>query len=166
MNVVWTLNRRLVLTGRDFVNETPVDDFVIIDLLSSNRSINRKCMKRDSSAICFYVNQYLKNCFREKRIDIESDGVLLNNTLQNLNEENHHFVVLDGSTDLLGRFSAITNKELYLGSPFFFGFVKVIKHKKWDPNKRFSSHNLKLSCLLYTSPSPRDQRGSRMPSSA
>ena len=25
---------------------------------------------------------------------------------------------------------------------------------------------LKLSCLLYTSPSPRDQRGSRMPSSA
>ena len=71
--------------------------------------------------------------------------MLLNNTLQNLNEENHHFVVLDGSTDLLGRFSAITNKELYLGSPFFFGFVKVIKHKKWDPNKRFSSHNLKLS---------------------
>ena len=25
---------------------------------------------------------------------------------------------------------------------------------------------LKISCLLYTSPSPRDQRGSRMPSSA
>ena len=27
-------------------------------------------------------------------------------------------------------------------------------------------HNVVLSCLLYTSPSPRDQRGSRMPSSA
>ena len=26
--------------------------------------------------------------------------------------------------------------------------------------------NLKIACLLYTSPSPRDQRGSRMPSSA
>ena len=26
--------------------------------------------------------------------------------------------------------------------------------------------NRELSCLLYTSPSPRDQRGSRMPSSA
>ena len=28
------------------------------------------------------------------------------------------------------------------------------------------AHNQPLSCLLYTSPSPRDQRGSRMPSSA
>ena len=26
--------------------------------------------------------------------------------------------------------------------------------------------NMKITCLLYTSPSPRDQRGSRMPSSA
>ena len=30
-----------------------------------------------------------------------------------------------------------------------------------DPEARISDH-----CLLYTSPSPRDQRGSRMPSSA
>ena len=30
----------------------------------------------------------------------------------------------------------------------------------------FSNGNFILSCLLYTSPSPRDQRGSRMPSSA
>ena len=30
----------------------------------------------------------------------------------------------------------------------------------------YSSHGLVDDCLLYTSPSPRDQRGSRMPSSA
>ena len=30
----------------------------------------------------------------------------------------------------------------------------------------FAGHELWRSCLLYTSPSPRDQRGSRMPSSA
>ena len=30
----------------------------------------------------------------------------------------------------------------------------------------FSTINNKWGCLLYTSPSPRDQRGSRMPSSA
>ena len=29
-----------------------------------------------------------------------------------------------------------------------------------------SYHNFTFACLLYTSPSPRDQRGSRMPSSA
>ena len=34
-----------------------------------------------------------------------------------------------------------------------------------DLDQRISG-NLNISCLLYTSPSPRDQRGSRMPSSA
>ena len=29
-----------------------------------------------------------------------------------------------------------------------------------------AAHEMLISCLLYTSPSPRDQRGSRMPSSA
>ena len=32
--------------------------------------------------------------------------------------------------------------------------------------KRLEEISNDLSCLLYTSPSPRDQRGSRMPSSA
>ena len=36
-----------------------------------------------------------------------------------------------------------------------------------DPaDKTFYIHEVWESCLLYTSPSPRDQRGSRMPSSA
>ena len=35
----------------------------------------------------------------------------------------------------------------------------------WDM-QRFLRWGLVLPCLLYTSPSPRDQRGSRMPSSA
>ena len=33
-------------------------------------------------------------------------------------------------------------------------------------DETFVRGHLALSCLLYTSPSPRDQRGSRMPSSA
>ena len=32
--------------------------------------------------------------------------------------------------------------------------------------KKFGGEFLVRACLLYTSPSPRDQRGSRMPSSA
>ena len=32
--------------------------------------------------------------------------------------------------------------------------------------KRIKDYQVILACLLYTSPSPRDQRGSRMPSSA
>ena len=58
---------------------------------------------------------------------------------------------------------------------FFFGFLRayvisvcifatidiVYNHKKWPINLDHS-----YSCLLYTSPSPRDNTGSRMPSSA
>ena len=51
-----------------------------------------------------------------------------------------------------------------LESDSMFGVIK------WDPTTKsmaillvVGSH---LICLLYTSPSPRDQRGSRMPSSA
>ena len=36
-------------------------------------------------------------------------------------------------------------------------YMPAFKRKVWDG---------KISCLLYTSPSPRDQRGSRMPASA
>ena len=32
--------------------------------------------------------------------------------------------------------------------------------------KEVPTHTIHYGCLLYTSPSPRDQRGSRMPSSA
>ena len=35
-----------------------------------------------------------------------------------------------------------------------------------NPERQFFSSSLDKTCLLYTSPSPRDQRGSRMPSSA
>ena len=34
------------------------------------------------------------------------------------------------------------------------------------PSELIRRRKLRLDCLLYTSPSPRDQRGSRMPSSA
>ena len=36
----------------------------------------------------------------------------------------------------------------------------------WKQKMEFEEVRLSNLCLLYTSPSPRDQRGSRMPSSA
>ena len=45
--------------------------------------------------------------------------------------------------------------------------TQVIKHtKKNNPRVIIGYDYRSYSCLLYTSPSPRDQRGSRMPSSA
>ena len=37
---------------------------------------------------------------------------------------------------------------------------------KWDAEAHFLEFEQALDCLLYTSPSPRDKRQSRMPSSA
>ena len=42
------------------------------------------------------------------------------------------------------------------------GFSILTNH----PIKKDLIDNVYMDCLLYTSPSPRDQRGSRMPSSA
>ena len=44
--------------------------------------------------------------------------------------------------------------------------VKWEKRKEYDKNKLNRISDYISTCLLYTSPSPRDQRGSRMPSSA
>ena len=42
----------------------------------------------------------------------------------------------------------------------------IYRNDKWDLPKGKAEANESIDCLLYTSPSPRDQRGSRMPSSA
>ena len=47
----------------------------------------------------------------------------------------------------------------------FEGHTKPLATKKLSYAKK-KRRGKKASCLLYTSPSPRDQRGSRMPSSA
>ena len=45
-------------------------------------------------------------------------------------------------------------------------FLKTVSYLQIDFNKSENFKKLSKVCLLYTSPSPRDQRGSRMPSSA
>ena len=42
----------------------------------------------------------------------------------------------------------------------------VVGAKKVNPDMDYFPLSVNYHCLLYTSPSPRDQRGSRMPSSA
>ena len=75
------------------------------------------------------------------------------------------------------QFKIASRVELFIGSPSAgapvpsTGYDGVhfsrLGHFSLDINERsnFQARELK-TCLLYTSPSPRDQRGSRMPSSA
>ena len=50
--------------------------------------------------------------------------------------------------------------SLSLVLPLIYTFIILIKNQINPPSRNYNA------CLLYTSPSPRDQRGSRMPSSA
>ena len=57
--------------------------------------------------------------------------------------------------------------HLKYGAPIRVEEVKADKGKKPPLNPRFSGYYVHLTfCLLYTSPSPRDDQPSRMPSSA
>ena len=47
-----------------------------------------------------------------------------------------------------------------------FAFLSPEKSKFWSEKNEKGPDRVFNNCLLYTSPSPRDQRGSRMPSSA
>ena len=84
--------------------------------------------------------------------------VILNVALNKNLKGNQFYGIAIGLTVTAGAFSvgdisgAVFNPAVSFG-PSFFSFI--------DPE--IGSNNI---CLLYTSPSPRDQRGSRMPSSA
>ena len=72
------------------------------------------------------------------------------------------------NTDVLSTIKSFIGDESYIS----FSFNKYFE-SQWDKPKKtraitkFTSNNmLTMSCLLYTSPSPRDRQKSRMPSSA
>ena len=65
--------------------------------------------------------------------------------------------------DLLGneaRWAGLSTASSTVGSALAAGLLATFMQR------RGRTPGLSLGCLLYTSPSPRDQRGSRMPSSA
>ena len=77
--------------------------------------------------------------------------------------------------DLTGRVAIITGASKGIGEAMArglaeFGATVVVSSRKQEAvdsvATQFQQEGLSAACLLYTSPSPRDQRGSRMPSSA
>ena len=65
---------------------------------------------------------------------------------------------------------------IQVSAEHFVNMTSTVAGKKWFPLAQVEGYGLVApghcnkqffkNCLLYTSPSPRDQRGSRMPSSA
>ena len=77
-----------------------------------------------------------------------------------------HAIVLDGAAEGGGRNRGMRPLELMalsVGSCSSYDVVSILRKARQDISGCEASIK---ACLLYTSPSPRDQRGSRMPSSA
>ena len=88
-------------------------------------------------------------------------------------KENLHKIFLEKEQEITGWFSEKISSEDY---PFYCSFdIRESDHKLAPVDANLfpagfnnicqDDHDV-MGCLLYTSPSPRDQRGSRMPSSA
>ena len=69
---------------------------------------------------------------------------------------------------LVGTFEELDEEpRIYLKNCFCISDGTLEKFPKYmEDNSCLLKTDLIITCLLYTSPSPRDQRGSRMPSSA
>ena len=96
---------------------------------------------------------------RNTDTDMPRDGDNRPITQESLEESNPDRVVTQGGGDTLARAEAEANANLAGGS----------SGSRTGDDASVSTSVVPVAnvgCLLYTSPSPRDQRGSRMPSSA
>ena len=102
---------------------------------------------------------------------VDEVGTLTNEGLVNLLDMSTEWKSTDASEELFEGRDRKTGKVKYTGTraDLVFGSNSILRglaefYAESDSKEKFV--NDFISCLLYTSPSPRDQRGSRMPSSA
>ena len=97
-------------------------------------------------------------------------GIFVPNTKPKMTNKMWKIAVLEDDPDMQAYLAYVV--EQAEGFEFLFGETHVseaLKHLENDPLPDLCLVDLQLpdgNCLLYTSPSPRDQRGTRMPSSA
>jgi len=91
---------------------------------SNNVDEGRSCseMKDEMSAFCFYTSVHPNSCFKEKIVD-SSNITQVNEAVQLISKNNMSFVLLSGQQYLLGIFAETAGIELYIGSPFYFGYI-------------------------------------------
>ena len=78
----------------------------------------------------------------------------------------HHNTYITKLNDALAGQDALAEKDIWDLIAHLDSVPENIRGAVRNNGGGHANHTLFWSCLLYTSPSPRDQRGSRMPSSA
>ena len=90
---------------------------------------------------------------------LKSSGKYIDETEETLNKDDLVMILSDvAHGNLLGRVARIPEDDRYVLNQRVAQLRPV--------NSKYATYLAYRICLLYTSPSPRDQRGSRMPSSA
>ena len=135
-----------------------LDDWFVLNKLTPNK---KKC------ETIFFANQVnIKKCSgltikfcgieRETKSSVKYLGIHIDSTLS---WEKH---IKEVKKKIKFKLSKIRPLSKFVDSRTLFMLIRSFTF----PYIRYCSTTWSYSCLLYTSPSPRDQRGSRMPSSA
>ena len=116
------------------------------------------------------VNVHFACCERDNDREEEIDALLRFIREARAGNENYNLeegtpIIITGDTNFVGnsdQLRAIISGNIFNNNDFGQDF-----NPDWDNSSLVDVKPLTANtCLLYTSPSPRDQRGSRMPSSA
>ena len=131
----------LIINETDAFRDLKTDDFVLI---GKQHSAGGK-----TQGLCIYVSECLQSFSRSWETDWSYAGYL-----------KFPRAMVAGDLDFESTASVVDPNDGMLAEAeksqfIFIGFFGT-----------YRSPSLENTCLLYTSPSPRDQRGSRMPSSA
>ena len=140
------------------------------------------CFIIDSINFCFWPNSFEYNDLvtNIKTAMKKQPGIFSPESILHMDEDTFSKLVFKGLTDNLNqipeRFRLLQEMASVILSEYKGSYAQFILASKYDSDvlldmvvskmTGFQDHGVYKGCLLYTSPSPRDKRQSRMPSSA
>ena len=118
--------------------------------------------------ICNHPYQYLKK--GDKGANLSGKTMLLFQLIQQILDNGEKTLIFTQYQQMGTLLQELLADNFALDAPFLHGGIsrkgRDAMVEDFQNNRSTRVMILSLNCLLYTSPSPRDQRGSRMPSSA
>ena len=138
-----------------------------------NQLTNKDCFQVGKNAALLHLAAKKLRLYRKNSLSVNSWGPLLNRIDKRINKLSSNLIdtMRTDLVDIKKKWpksipNGIIHSDLFIDNIFFYkkkyyGFIDF-----YFSANDFLAYELATCCLLYTSPSPRDKRQSRMPSSA